>query len=43
MAKVAIKSDKMTFFDGIFVIMENFDNIMADVIDTTLSRRYTLA
>ncbi|MEG1543433.1 MAG: IS1380 family transposase [Tannerellaceae bacterium] len=39
MAKVAIKSDKITSFGGIFAIMEKFDSLMTEVIDSTLGRR----
>lgn len=42
MAKVAIKSEKLTSFSGIFVIMDKFDSLMAGVIDSTLGRRCML-
>ena len=37
MAKVAIKSEKLTPFGGIFSIMEQFDSRLSSVIDSTLS------
>ena len=39
MAKVAIKSEKLTPFGGIFSIMEQFDSKLSSVIDSTLSLR----
>ena len=33
MAKVAIKSEKLTPFGGIFSIMEQFDSMISPVID----------
>ena len=36
MAKVQIKSDKLTPFGGIFSIMEQFDSKLSSVIDSTL-------
>ena len=35
MAKVAIKSEKLTPFGGIFPIMELFDSKLSSVIDST--------
>ena len=42
MAKVQIKSEKLTPFGGIFSIMEQFDALLARTIDSTLGLRYTL-
>ena len=39
MAKIQIKSEKLTPFGGIFSIMEQFDSILSSVIDSTLSLR----
>ena len=39
MAKVQIKSEKLTPFGGIFSIMEKFDSMLAHVIDLTLGQR----
>ena len=39
MAKVAIKSEKLTPFGGIFSIMEQFDSRFSSVIDSTLGLR----
>ena len=39
MAKIQIKSDKLTPFGGIFSIMEQFDSILSSVIDSTLGLR----
>ena len=39
MAKVAIKSEKLTPFGGIFSIMEQFDSTLSSVIDSTLGLR----
>ena len=36
MAKVQIKSEKLTPFRGIFSIMEQFDALLAQTIDSTL-------
>ena len=36
MAKIQIKSEKLTSFDGIFPIMEKFDRMMSYTIDSTL-------
>ena len=38
-AKVAIKSEKLTPFGGIFSIMEKFDSMLSPVIDSTLGQR----
>ena len=39
MAKIQIKSEKLTSFGGIFPIMEKFDRILSNTIDTTLGLR----
>ena len=39
MAKVAIKSEKLTPLGGIFSIMEQFDSKLSSVIDSTLGLR----
>ena len=39
MANVQIKSDKLTPFGGIFPIMEQFDVLLAQTIDSTLGMR----
>ena len=39
MAKVQIKSEKLTPFGGIFPIMEHFDALLAQTIDSTLGMR----
>ena len=39
MAKIQIKSDKLTPFGGIFSIMEQFDSTLSSVIDSTLGLR----
>ena len=39
MAKVQIKSEKITPFGGIFSIMEQFDVLLSNVIDSTLGKR----
>ena len=41
MAKVAIKSEKLTPLGGIFSIMEQFDSILSSVIDSTLGGQGT--
>ena len=41
MAKVQIKSEKLTPFGGIFSIMEKFDSMLSPVIDSTLGQRCT--
>ena len=40
MAKIQIKSDKLTPFGGIFSIMEQFDSTLSSVIDSSLGLRY---
>ena len=42
MAKIQIKSEKLTPFGGIFSIMELFDALLAQIIDSTLGLRCTL-
>ena len=42
MAKIQIKSEKLTPFGGIFSIMEQFDALLARTIDSTLGLRCTL-
>ena len=42
MAKIAIKSEKLTPFGGIFSILEQFDSTLASVIDSTLCLRCRL-
>ena len=42
MAKVQIKSEKLTPFGGIFSIMEQFDSTLSSVIDSTLGLRCRL-
>ncbi len=39
MAKIQIKSEKLTPFGGIFSIMEKFDSMLSPVIDSTLGQR----
>lgn len=39
MAKIQIKSEKVTSFGGIFPIMEQFDSMLSNVIDSTLGVR----
>ena len=39
MAKVQIKSEKITPFGGIFSIMEQFDALLSNVVDSTLGLR----
>ena len=39
MAKVQIKSEKLTPFGGIFSIMEQFDSTLSSIIDSTLGLR----
>ena len=39
MAKVQIKSEKLTPFGGIFSIMEQFDSKLSPIIDRTLGQR----
>ena len=42
MAKIQIKSEKLTPFGGIFSIMEQFDALLVQTIDSTLGLRCTL-
>ena len=42
MAKVQIKSEKPTPFWGFFSIMEQFDALLAQTIDSTLELRCTM-
>ena len=42
MANVAIKSEKLTPFGGIFSIIEQFDSKLSSVIDSTLGMRCRL-
>ena len=42
MAKVAIKSEKLSPFRGMFSIMEQFDSNLSSVIDSTLGMRCRL-
>ena len=42
MAKVAIKSEKLSPLGGIFSIMEQFDSKLSSVIDSTLGMRCRL-
>ena len=42
MAKVQIKSEKLTPFWGIFMVMEQFDSMLAPVIDLTLGQRCSI-
>ena len=39
MAKVQIKSEKLTPFGGLFSIMEQFDSMLSPIIDQTLGQR----
>ena len=39
MAKIQIKSEKLTPFGGIFSIMEQFDSKLSSVIDQALGQR----
>ena len=39
MAKIQIKSEKLTPFGGLFSIMEQFDSTLSSVIDSTLGLR----
>ena len=39
MAKIQIKSEKLTPFGGIFSIMEKFDSMLSPVIDSKLGQR----
>ena len=40
MAKIQIKSEKLTPFGGIFSIMEKFDSMLSPVIDSTPGKGY---
>ena len=42
MAKVSIRSEKITAFGGIFFVMDKFDSILSSVIDSHLGLRSTL-
>ena len=42
MAKIQIKSEKLTPFGGFFSIMEQFDALLAQTIDSTLGFRCTM-
>ena len=42
MAKIHIKSEKLTLFGGFFSNMEQFDALLAQTIDSTLGLRCTL-
>ena len=42
MAKVSIKSEKLSPFGGVFSIMEQFDSNLSSVIDSTLGMRCRL-
>ena len=42
MAKIQIKSEKLTPFGGFFSIMEQFDALLAQTIDSSLGLRCTL-
>ena len=42
MAKVSIKSEKITAFGGIFFVLDKFDRILSSVIDTHLGLRSKL-
>ena len=39
MAKIQIKSEKLTPFGGIFSIIEQFDSTLSSIIDSTLGLR----
>ena len=39
MAKIQIKSEKLTPFGGIFSIMEKFDSMLSPVINQALGQR----
>ena len=41
MAKIQKKSEKLTPFGGIFSIMEQFDTLLVQTIDSTLGLRCT--
>ena len=42
MAKIQIKSEKFTPFGGFFSIMEQFDALLAQTIDSSLGLRCTM-
>ena len=42
MAKLQIKSEKITPFGGIFFVLDKFDSILSSVIDSHLGLRSTL-
>ena len=42
MAKIQIKSEKLTPFGGFFSIMEQFDALLAQAIDSSLGLRFTM-
>ena len=42
MAKVNIKSEKISAFDGIFFVLDKFDRILSSVIDSHLGLRSRL-
>ena len=42
MAKLQIKSEKLTPFGGFFSIMDQFDALLAQTIDSTLGLRCTM-
>ena len=42
MAKIQKKSEKLTPFRGIFSIMEQFDTLLVQTIDSTLGLRCTM-
>ena len=42
MAKVSIKSEKISAFGGIFFVLDKFDSILSSVIDSHLGLRSTL-
>ena len=42
MAKIQIKSEKLTPLGGIFMVMEQFDSMLAHVIDLTLGQRCSI-
>ena len=39
MAKIQIKSEKITPFGGFFPIMDSFDQVLSGVVDSTLGLR----
>ena len=42
MAKIQIKSEKITPFGGIFPIMDEFDRVLSGIVDSTLGFRCKL-